>query len=270
MAEQDGPPAEPLGAGEVHERRRLDVDQRRAEVAAQHGGEGAGERQRRQEQVPEVPGEPLPVPGRREPAELEGEEDQEQDADPERGRGQRQGEQAADELVRPAVAMAGGDDGERCRDQDREHRAVGHQEQGDPGPAGEELEHRRPVAEGLPEVAGRQVPHVDRVLLDERAVQAPLPVQGADRLVARPVAEDRRRRVPGQELDEQEDKHRHEERHGQGLPHPPAGVPQEVHGARPPPAAAYSATVTFLKIQGPVASWTNPFIFLLMAMVYGE
>ena len=76
------------------------------------------EREGRQEEVPEMPCEPLAVPGGREPPELQREDDQEQDADPERGRGERQRDQAAHQLVRPAVAVGGRHDGQRHGDQD--------------------------------------------------------------------------------------------------------------------------------------------------------
>ena len=78
-----------------------------------------------------------------------------------------------------------------------------------------------------------------------------------------PITQDGRRRVARQQLDQQEDQHRDQERHGHGLPDAPERVAQQGHGA----GRVYSPTVTFLKSQGPVAIWTNPFIFLLMAMV---
>ena len=161
-----------------------------AQVADEDRGELKRERERRQEEVPEVLGHGLPEARDREPLQREAEEQDQEDPKPEVRRGEREEETDADELVGPPPFVYRGEDPEGERDDGRQAHGVGRQRERDRDTCEHEIADRLAVQQRLAHVAVRESRHEVPVLLEDRSVQAELLAKLRGLLVRRAVAQD--------------------------------------------------------------------------------
>ena len=236
--ERRRPAARPVS----HVVRSEDLDEAAPEGAHKDRGDGQRDRQRRQGQMPDRVEAAGPRPRDREEPEPDPEKERQNDREPERRQAERRREHEADRLVDDAATPDRRDRGERDGEGEGEEGRIADQQkrERDPGP-GEQRDVRL-VEERDAEVPANRVTEVVQVLLPQWKVEAELVADASHQLGRCSAAEDRNRRVAGNEPDEQEDDHAHAEEDRHDLEQPPGEVAD--HSAPTPPSIVSADPVT--------------------------
>ena len=204
---------EPLGARGAHVVRAQSLDDLTTQIADEDRRKLERQRERWEEQIPDVLGRGFPKAGYREPVEGEPEQKNEQDAEPEVGCRQREEETYADEMVGPPALVDRGQNPEREGDDGSEAHGIAGECQRYGYPGQHEITDLLAIQQRLAHVAVSEPRYEHPVLLEERSVQPELLAKLRGLLVRRAVTEDQERRISRQDPDHAEYDDGHAEEH---------------------------------------------------------
>ena len=231
-----------LAAGEIHIVHAGNIHHRVARIAQQQGGGHQRLGDGGENQAAELPQQGVRPAAGGEPLQLQGKDNHQQQSHPEGGHGDGHQGGGAHRLIPQAILVSAGEVAQRQADQQGEYRTHQGKRQGHRKPGGQQIGHRYRIGEGIAEVQGKDLLEEEKILGEQRLIQAQLLRQGCHRLFRGFLTQNQPGGLTGNKADDGEHQNGDHKQHRDHLQDPFQNIiesiqretPASVSSGRPP------------------------------------